>query len=339
MRDDRTAKTDSAGCGPRQRENDVIPGKVGGLAGVHKRAEELQAQRQSFGLRKFTQEFRWDGGKPASENAICIRVLGDELIVATKQHRAVPLPENKFFFGVCRHAEPIEADYCYVCDVLAKNFEGDNKQKKRNGLIPTDIAVALGVEMEAILEGPRKVFAGWKPKLVEFQIPDITDGEKDGSVTPEEKEYRKLLDGLGKPGTKVNIPNIGLLVGAIMGTQALFDIPTRRASISDRVFEIARHGKGLDTKWGWEHEGPDPEPDPSAMLAEYAAKYPFELPIEWVERTSAQTRYDFFFKLTADAPAGAESAATTADDADDTEPVSDSRSALMERLKGKGSNS
>lgn len=315
----------------------MTQGKAKGLAGVKDRAEELASQRQSFGLRKFTQEFRWDGSKPATENAISLRVLGDDLIVPTKQHRGVPLPENKYFFGVCRHAEPIEADFCYVCDVLAKNFEGDQKQKKRNGLIAVDIAVALAVEMEAVLEGPRKVFSHWTPKLVEFQIPDVTDGEKDGTVTPSEKEYRKLLDGLGQPGTKVMIPNIGLLVGTLVGTQALFDIPTRKKSISDRVFEVARHGKGLDTKWGWEHEGPDEQPDPSAMLAEYAAKYPFELPIEWVERTSAQSRYDFFFKLKDDAQAGDETAATEKDD--DTEPVADSRAALMARLAGKGGSS
>ena len=315
----------------------MTQGKAKGLAGVKDRAEEIAASRQSFGLRKFTQEFRWDGSKPANENAISLRVLGDDLIVPTKQHRGVPLPENKFFFGVCRHAEPIEDDYCYVCDVLAKNFEGDQKQKKRAGLIPVDIAVALAVEMEPILEGARKVFAGWTPKMVEFQIPEVTDSEKDGTATPSEKEYRKLLDGLGEPGKKVMIPHIGMMVGTIAGTQGLFDIPTRKKSISDRVFEVSRHGKALETKWGWEHEGPDENPDPSELLAEYAAKYPFELPIEWVERTAAQARYDFFFKLTPDATvAEGETAATSAED--DVEPVSDSRSALMERLKGKGAN-
>lgn len=306
-----------------------------GLAGVHKRAEELASQRQSFGLRRFTPEFRWDGSKSAAENAISVRILGDELIVPTKQHRGVPLPENKFFFGICRHAEPIEADFCYVCDVLAKNFEGDQKQKKRNGLIPVDIAVGLGVEMEAVLEGARKTFAGWTPKLVEFQIPDTTDAEKNGEVTPEEKEYRKLLDALGAPGTKVNIPNIGLLVGTISGQQALWDYATRRPKISDRVFEISRHGKALDTKWDWNHEGPDANPDPSDLLAEYAGKYPFELPIEWVERNSAQTRYDFFFKLTPDAAGDGEAAATSAEE-EAEQPVSDSRSELMKRLAGKG---
>lgn len=309
-----------------------------GLAGVHKRAEELASQRQSFGLRRYTQEFRWDGGKPAAENAISVRILGDELIVPTKQHRGVPLPENKFFFGICRHAEPIEADFCYVCDVLAKNFEGDQKQKKRNGLVPVDIAVGLGVEMEAVLEGARKTFAGWTPKMVEFQIPDTTDAEKNGELTPEEKEYRKLLDGLGAPGAKVNIPHIGLLVGTISGQQALWDYATRRTKMSDRVFEISRHGKALDTKWDWNHEGPDANPDPSELLAEYAGKYPFELPIEWVERNAAQSRYDFFFKLTPDAADAGEAAATTPDD-DDVAPASNSREALMERLKGKGSNS
>lgn len=305
---------------------------VRGLAGVHKKAEELAAQRQSFGLRRFTPEFRWDGNKPAAENALNLRLLGDELIVPTKQHRGVPLPENKFFFGICRHAEPIEADFCHVCDVLAPAFEGDQKQKKRSGLIPVDIAVGLAVEMEEKREG--RVLVGWKPKMVEFQIPDITDGEKKDEATAEEREYRKLLNRLGNPGTKVSIPNIGLLVGTISGQQALWDYATRRKQMSDRVFEISRHGKALDTKWDWNHEGPDNEPDPSAMLVEYAAKYPFELPEEWVARNAAEDRYNYFFKI---GDAAAEAATPTAGDKDDdVKPVASSRDALMERLKGQG---
>lgn len=319
------------GFGPRQKETNVAVGK--GLAGVHKRAEELASQRQSFGLRKFTPEFRWDGSKPAAENALNLRILGDDLIVATKQHRGVPLPDNKFFFGICRRAEPIEADFCYVCDVLAKNFEGDAKQKKRNGLVPVDIAVGLAVEMEELKEG--RVVVGWKPKLVEFSIPEVTDAEKNGEATVQDKEYRKLLDGLGAPGTKVNIPNIGLMVGTISGQQALWDFATRRQKISDRVYEISRHGKALDTKWDWNHEGPDQKtPDPSEMLAEYAVKYPFELPEEWVARNASEERYNYFFKLNAEAAGDGE--ATTSSSNDDVEPVSDSRAALMERLKGKG---
>lgn len=308
-------------------------GKVGGLAGVAKRAEEIAASRQSFGLRRFTPEFRWDGNKPPAENQLYLRLLGDELIVPTKQHRGVPLPENKFFFGICRHAEPVEADFCHVCDVMAKNFDGDAKQKKRNGLVPVDIAVGLAVEMEELKEG--RVVVGWKPKLVEFQIPEVTDGEKNGEATASEKEYRKLLDGLGQPGTKVNIPNIGLMVGTISGQQALWDYATRRKQISDRVFEISRHGKALETKWDWNHEGPDKEPDPSDMLAEYASKYPFELPEEWVARNAAEDRYNYFFKLVAE---GAEAVAPVADKEDNVEPVADSRAALMARLKGKGSS-
>lgn len=312
-------------------------GAAKGLAGVRERAQELASQRQSFGLRRFSQEFRWDGSKPASENAINLRLLGDDIIVSAKQHRGVPLPENKFFFGICRRAEPIEADYCYVCDVLAKEFDGDAKQKKRNGLIPVDIAVGLAVEMEPILEGSKKVFAGWTPKMVEFQIPETTDAEKKGEVSAEDKEYRKLLDGLGKPGAKVNVPNIGLIVGTISGQQAIWDWATRRQKMSDRVFEVSRHGKGLETKWDWNHEGPDENPDPSGLLAEYSAKYPFELPIEWVERNADQSRYDFFFKLSPEADGGGESASSSSDD-DESSPVSDSRAALMERLKGKGGN-
>jgi hypothetical protein len=312
----------------------VAVGAAKGLAGVHERAAEIAAQRQSFGLRKFTPEFRWDGGKPAAENAINLRILGDDLIVPTKQHRGVPLPDNKFFFGICRKADPILADHCHVCDVLAKNFEGDAKQKKRNGLVPVDIAVGLAVEMEAVMNG--RVFAGWKPKMVEFQIPETTEAEKKGEAEPEEKEYRKLLDELGKPGSKVSVPNIGLMVGTLTGQQALWDYATRRKTVSDRVFEISRHGKTLDTKWDWNHEGPDQEmPDPSPLLAEYAAKYPFELPMEWVVRNSSQERYDFFFKLKPDAEGDGEQAASSADDA--VEPVAGSRAALMERLKGRTS--
>jgi hypothetical protein len=308
-----------------------------GLAGVHKRSEEIASQRTGFGLRKFTQEFRWDGGKPPAENALAIRILGDDIMISTQMHRGVPLPENKFFFGVCRHAFPIEADFCYVCDDLAKNFEGDAKAKKRNGLVPTDVAVALGVQMEAVWD--RKVFAGYKTKMVEFEIPQLTDAEKNDPAEPlsaEAKEYRALLNKLGTPGTKVTIPTIQMMVGTLSGQQALFDYATRRPTISDRVFEIARHGKGLETKWDWNHEGPDREsPDPSALLKEYQDKYPFELPDEWAQRMGAQERYNFFFKLgNATGDVSEEGTAS----ADEVEPVADSRAALMARLAGKGNN-
>jgi len=315
----------------------VVVGGMKGLAGVHKRAEELASQRQSFGLRKFTPEFRWDGNKPAAENAISLRILGDDIIVPTQMHRGVPLPENKFFFGVCRRAYPISADYCHVCDVLFKEFDGDAKQKRRNGLTQTDVAVALAVEMEAVLEGPRKIFAGWKPKLVEFQIPELTDSEKKGEATVEEKEYRALLSGLGEPGKKANIPNIQMMVGTLSGQQGLFDYATRRKSISDRVFEISRHGNKLETKWDWNHEGPDEQPDPAPLLEEYLSKYPFELPEEWVIRNSAEDRYNYFFKLGPAAGEGEVAASAVAKD-EEVEPVSDSRAALMRRLQGKGSS-
>lgn len=307
-------------------------GKAKGLAGVHQRAEEIASSRQTFGLRKFTQEFRWDGNKSAAENQLTLRILGDDLIVPTKQHRGVKLPEGKFFFGICRKAEPIEADFCYVCDVLAKNFEGDQKQRKREGLIPVDIAVGLAVEMESIGKG--RNFQGYQPKMVEFQIPDLTESEKKDEATPEEKEYRALLDGLGKPGEKVNVPHIGLMVGTISGDQALWDYAIRRPEISDRVYEISRHGKALETRWTWDHEGQDREmPDPAPLLAEYAAKYPFELPIEYVERNSSQDRYDFFFKLKDNAEGDGEAASSDSDD--EVQPVSDSRAALMEKLRTK----
>lgn len=311
-----------------------------GLAGVHKRSEELQSQRANFGLRRFTAEFRWDGSKPPSENAIALRVLGDDIIISTQMHRGVPLPDNKYFFGVCRHAFPIEANFCYVCDVLNKQFEGDAKQRKRNGLTPTDVAVALAVEMEAILEGPRKVFAGWAPKMVEYEIPQLTDDEKSDKATAEAREFRALLDKLGEPGTKVKIPHIGMMVGTLSGQQALFDYATRRKSISDRVFEVSRKGKTLETSWDWNHEGPDTEmPDPSPMLADFRENYPFELPEEWVIRNASEERYNFFFKLGTPSEEDGESSAATPATDDEVEPVSDSRSALMERLRGKVSNS
>lgn len=307
-----------------------------GLAGVHKRSEELASQRTGFGLRKYTQEFRWDGSKPPAENAIALRVLGDDIIISTKMHRGVPLPDNKFFFGVCRHAFPINANFCYVCDVLNKDFEGDAKLRKRNGLLATDVAVALAVEMEAVMEG--RVFTGWTPKMVEFEIPQLTEDEKKEKATAEAMEYRALLNKLGQPGDKVKIPHIGMMVGTLVGQQALFDFATRRKSISDRVFEISRHGKTLDTKWDWNHEGQDKDnPDPSGMLADFAEKYPFELPEEWAIRTGSEERYNFFFKLTPEA-SGDEPAASAAEVEDDVVPVSNSRTALMERLKGKGSN-
>lgn len=307
-----------------------------GLAGVAKRSEELASQRVGFGLRKFTSEFRWDGNKPRAENALSLRVLGDEIIIPTKMHRGVPLPENKFFFGVCRHAFPIKADFCYVCDVVAKDFDGDAKAKRRMGLVPVDVAVALAVEMEARTEG--RVFVGWKPKMVEFEIPQTTDDEKTGKATEEAKEYRKLLNKLGEPGVKVQVPHIGLMVGTISGQQALFDWPSRRKSISDRVFEVSRTGKGLDTKWDWNHEGPDQDqPDPAPLLAEYAAKYPFELPEEWVLRNGSQDRYDHFFRV---GNQTALSEGEKSDSKDDVEePVSDTRAELMRRLQGKGSSS
>lgn len=304
-----------------------------GLAGVHKRAEEIASQRQSFGLRKFTQEFRWDGNKPPSENQISLRILGDDLFVPTKMHRGVPLPENKFFFGVCRRAEPIEADFCHVCDVLAKNFDGDAKQKKRFGLVATDVAVALAVEMEAVMNG--RIFEGWKPKLVEFQIPELTPEEKKDEATSEEKAYRKLLDALGAPGAKVSVPHVAMMVGTLSGQQALWDFALRRETISDRVYEISRYGKGLDTKWDWNHEGVDKnQPDPAPILAELAAKYPFELPEEWVLRNGDEDRYNFFFKLKDDAQTADEGSSSSS-----PEPVvSDSRAALMAKLAGKGTN-
>lgn len=309
----------------------MVVGSPKGLAGVKKKAAELAASRQSFGLRRFTPEFRFDGNKPPTENALNLRVLGDEIIVTTQMHRGVPLPENKYFFGVCRKADPIFADYCYVCDVQAKNFEGDNKQKKRNGLIPTDVAVALAVEMEPV-KGSAK---SWKPKLVEFEIPQLTEDEKASKAPEESVEYRKLLNKLGAPGSKVMIPNIGMLVGTISGQQALFDIPSRRKSISDRTFEVSRHGAALATKWGWEHEGEDPDyPDPSVLLESFQGKYPFEMPEEWVVRMADEGRYNHFFKLGGNTEGVTEAAAETADD---VEPVADSRSELMERLKGAGS--
>lgn len=302
-----------------------------GLAGVSKRAEEIASQRTGFGLRKFTSEFRWDGNKPPAENQLYLRPLGDDIIMSTQMHRGVPLPDNKFFFGVCRKAFPIEADFCHVCDVLNPAFDGDNKLKKRNGLLPTDVAVALAVEMEPVMEG--RVFVGYRLKMVEFEIPQTTDDEKSGKATDEAKEYRVLLDKLGQPGAKVKIPNFGMLVGTISGQQALFDIPTRRSSISDRVFEIARHGKGLETKWAWEHEGADRDnPDPAPLLAEYASKYPFELPEEWVIRNAAVDRYNFFFKLGETATEGG--ATVAVDKKDDVKPVADSRAELMKRLSG-----
>lgn len=309
-----------------------------GLAGVTKRANELASQRTGFGLRKFTSEFRWDGNKPKNENAISLRVLGDDIIIPTKMHRGVPLPENKFFFGVCRRAFPIESDFCYVCDVLSKEFDGDDKAKKRAGLKPVDVAVALAVEMEPVMEG--RVFSGWRPKMVEFEIPQATEDEKTGKATEEARGYRKLLNKLGEPGAKVQVPHIGLMVGTISGQQALFDWPSRRKSISDRVFEVSRTGKGLDTKWDWDHEGPDAnQPDPAPLLAEYAAKYPFEMPEEWVMRNGSEERYNYFFKLT-DTSAESVAGETAPDDRDDDEePVSDTRAELMRRLQGRGSNS
>lgn len=304
-----------------------------GLAGVSKRAEELASSRQSFGLRRFTPEFRWDGNKPASENALNLRVLGDDIIVPTKMHRGVPLPENKFFFGVCRKADPIEADFCYVCDVMAKEFDGDAKAKKRNGLVATDVAVALAVEMEPIMDG-RVATDLWKFKLVEFEIPQTTDDERNGKATEEAVEYRKVLDKLGKPGTKVNIPSIGMMIGTISGQQALFDWASRRKTISDRTYEISRTGAGLATKWDWNHEGPDKEqPDPAPILEELRNKYPLELPEEWVARNGSESRYDYFFNLKGDSQSNGESAS---DSSSDVEPVSDSRAELMERLKGAG---
>ena len=306
-----------------------------GLAGVHKRSEEISSQRQSFGLRKYSTEFRWDGSKPPQENAKSVRILGDDLLINTQMHRFVPLPENKFFNGVCRHAFPIEADYCYVCDDLAKNFDGDQKQKKRNGLVPTDVAVALAVEMEAVMNG--RVFAGYKVKMTDFEIPQITEGEKSGEVPAEAKEYRALLNKLGQPGSKVQIPSIGLMIGTMSGKQALFDYATRRPTISDRVFEIARHGKGLDTVWDWNHEGPDKDsPDPAPLLAEYTGKYPFELPEEWAFRSGSEERYNFFFKLGGDTT-GVEAEAVASPDGDDPAPVANSRQELMDRIKGLGS--
>jgi thiol-disulfide isomerase/thioredoxin len=248
-------------------------------------------------------------------------------------HRFIPLPDNKFFVGVCRHAFPIEADFCHACDVMAPAFEGDNKLKKRNGLVPVDVAVALAVEMEAVMNG--RVFAGYRPKQVEFEIPQITDAEKNDAAEPvpaSVKEYRALLNKLGEPGSKVKIPNIGLMVGTLSGKQALFDYATRRQSISDRVFEIARHGKGLDTTWDWNHEGKDQEnPDPTELLVDYRNRYPFELPEEWVIRNGSEDKYNYFFKLNA---AGEEDAEKASAEKDDVDPVSDSRTALMERLKG-----
>jgi hypothetical protein len=312
----------------------VAVGGGRGLAGVHQRSEELASQRQSFGLRRFTTEFRWDGSKPPAENALSLRLLGDEIIITTQMHRFIPLPDNKFFVGVCRKAFPIEANFCHACDVLAPAFDGDNKLKKRNGLVPVDVAVALAVEMEAVMNG--RAFSGWKPKQVEFEIPQVTDAEKSGEATADVKEYRALLTKLGEPGSKVKIPNIGLMVGTLSGQQALFDYATRRKTISDRVFEIARHGKGLETKWDWNHEGPDQEsPDPAELLASYRDRYPFELPEEWVIRNGSEDKYNFFFKLLNGTEEGAEGVASRADQENDVDPVSDSRSALMERLKGK----
>lgn len=306
-----------------------------GLAGVHQRSEEIQSQRQSFGLRKFTPEFRWDGSKPPAENQLNLRILGDDIMISTQMHRGVPLPENKFFFGVCRHAFPIQDNFCYVCDVLGKSFEGDAKARKRNGITPTDVAVALAVEQEPVLNG--RVQVGWRNKMVDFEIPQVTDAEKSGDATAEEREYRKLLDKLGLPGVKVQVPNIGMMVGTMAGAQGLFDFVTRRPTISDRVYEISRHGNKLETKWDWNHDGADKEnPDPTEMLAEFAAKYPFELPEEWAHRTGATERYNYFFKLTPDAKGDGETAASSSDD---VEPVSDSRAQLMERLRGKGSSS
>jgi thiol-disulfide isomerase/thioredoxin len=310
-----------------------VPVGARGLAGVHQRSEELASQRQSFGLRRFTTEFRWDGGKPPAENALSLRLLGDEIIITTQMHRFIPLPDNKFFVGVCRKAFPIGADFCHACDVLAPAFDGDNKLKKRNGLVPVDVAVALAVEMDAVMNG--RVFAGWTPKMVEFEIPQVTDAEKSGEATVEVKEYRALLNRLGEPGSKVKVPNIGLMIGTLSGQQALFDYATRRKTISDRVFEIARHGKGLETKWDWNHEGPDQEsPDPSVLLASYKDKYPFELPEEWVIRNGSEDKYNHFFKLNG-AGESEESAAAASDKDEGVDPVSDSRTALMERLKGK----
>ncbi|HEY6021187.1 MAG TPA: hypothetical protein VIY48_15160 [Candidatus Paceibacterota bacterium] len=309
-----------------------------GLAGVVKRSEEIQSQRTGFGLRKFTQEFRWDGSKPPAENALSLRILGDDIIISTQMHRFVPLPENKFFNGVCRKAFPItpensNPEFCYVCDVVLKEFDGDTKAKKRNGLVPTDVAIALAVEQEAVMNG--RVFAGYKTKMIDFEIPQITDAEKNNEATAEAKAYRELLNKLGQPGSKVSIPSIGLMIGTLSGKQALFDYATRRQTISDRVFEISRHGKGLDTAWDWNHEGPDRDnPDPSGLLKEYQDKYPFELPEEWAIRNGSEERYNYFFKL-GEAAGEGEPAVSAEAAADEIEPVSDSRSQLMERLKGK----
>lgn len=306
-----------------------------GLATIHKRGEELSSQRQSFGLRRFTPEFRWDGSKPPNENGLSLRILGDDIMINTQMHRFVPLADNKYFNGVCRKAFPIGADNCYICDVLFNEFDGDAKAKKRAGLVPTDVAVALAVEMEAMGRG--RNFSGYKVKMTEFEIPQITDAEKDGSVSDESKAYRALLNGLGKPGDKVQVPNIGLMIGTMSGKQALFDYALKRPTISDRVFEISRYGKGLETSWDWNHDGADKDmEDPAPLLAEFQAKYPFELPEEWAERNGAQDRYNYFFKL---GPSSGEGeAAASAEDKDDApDPVSDSRAALMERIKGKGS--
>jgi hypothetical protein len=308
-----------------------------GLAGVHKRSEELASQRVGFGLRKYTTEFRWDGSKPPAENALNLRILGDDIIISTQMHRFVPLPDNKFFNGVCRKAFPIEADFCHVCDVMAKEFDGDNKAKKRNGLVPTDVAVALAIEQEPVMEG--RQFVGYRTKMVEFEIPQVTEGEKSGEASAESKEYRVLLNKLGQPGAKVSIPNVGLMIGTLSGKQALFNYATKRPTISDRVFQISRHGKGLETEWDWDHEGPDrDQPDPALILKDLEGKYPFELPEEWVLRNGSEERYNFFFKL-GPAPAEGEVAASAGAAADDAEePVSDSRATLMERLKGRGTS-
>lgn len=304
-----------------------------GLAGVHQRSEEIAADRKGFGLQRRTFEFRWDGSKPRSENQIALRILGDDIMIATQMHRFVPLGGNpqKFFNGVCRRAFPIEADSCYVCDVKAKEFEGDAKEKRRNGLTTTDVAVALAVEMEAV--GKRS----YKPKTIEWTIPDLTDEEKKGEITADMKEYRALLNGLGKPGTKVHVPAIGLMIGTMSGQQALFDYATRRTTVSDRVFEISREGKGLETKWDWNHDGEDREnPDPTELLASFA-KYPFELPEEWAHRKGSEEFYNFSFKLGAPAEDEGEAAApASSKDSDDVKPVSSARDQLMRRLQGKG---
>jgi hypothetical protein len=309
-----------------------------GLAGVHKRSEEIAAERKTFGLQRRTFEFRWDGNKPRMENAIELRILGDDIMIATQMHRFVPLGDNKYFNGVCRKAFPISEPppatpaFCYVCDVRAKEFEGDAKEKRRAGLTPTDVCVALAVEM---VESSKNHY---KPKMIEWTIPEITDEEKKGEATAEAKEYRKLLDGLGKPGAKIMVPAIGLMIGTMSGQQGLFDYAMRRDTVSDRVFSISRDGKGLETKWDWNHNGEDRDnTDPSELLASLA-QYPFELPEEWAHRNGSEDRYNHFFKLGEPAEAVTEAVAPAQRVSDDPAPVavaSSARQALMDRLAKK----